>query len=256
MKNFAMNSAPLEYYGYNLTRLVQQGLFSPLPGYEACITKVFQALLQKEKTTNKYNPLLLDTDGISRWRIIIEIARRIEANEVPGPLSARQVIALNYEALFAESIDSFPLNDNLSSTEPDFSLSKKSEWDQSLDDSASEDMIESLLAKYFSSLLWPSLEKWRAPSVVLSRLQTLFLAIHQTKGEVLLFINHVHRLLAGDLPRYSIDASSLLKPILARREIQFIGACMPDQYQHYIERDAAISRRLQEFHIKSDNELQ
>ena len=255
MENFSMSSAPLEYYGYNLTRLVQQGLFSPLPGYETCITKVFQTLLQKEKTTNKYNPLLLDTDGVSRWRIIIEIARRIEANEAPDLLSARQVFALNYEALFAKSIDSSHFNSNLYSTKPILPLFDKGEWNESLGNAASEEMIESLLAKYFSSLLWPSLEKWRAPGGVLSRLQKIFLTIRQMEGKVLLFINHFHRLLGGELSRYPIDASSLLKPILARREIQFIGACMPDQYQQYIEQDAAISRRLQEFHIKSDNEF-
>jgi ATP-dependent Clp protease ATP-binding subunit ClpA len=229
-------------------------VWTTLPGYEACVTRVFQILLQREEVRNKYNPLLLDTDGIGRWRIIIEIARRMAEGEAPDPLATWQVVALNYEALFADPLDSFSRNSPPPA--PRLSLPSKSEWDKALADSGSEHLLDQLFMSYSSRILWPSWEERRFPNTVLSRLQTIFLAIRRAGGKVLLFVNHFHRLLGGEQQPYSIDASSLLKPILARREIQLIGACMPDQYQQYSERDSAIARRLQELYIELDKEFQ
>ncbi len=67
-----------------------------------------------------------------------------------------------------------------------------------------------------------------------------------TLPSILLFVNHFHRLLGGEWDRYPIDAATLLKPALARRQIQLIGTCTLAQYRQYIERDAAMQRRFQE----------
>lgn len=99
---------------------------------------------------------------------------------------------------------------------------------------------------------WPSLEDWHPPDEPLARLQKLFLAVRQSEGQILLFVNHFHWLLGAEQQRSPIDASRLLKPVLARREIQLIAACTPEQYRQYIERDAAISRRLQEYPVRPD----
>ena len=74
----------------------------------------------------------------------------------------------------------------------------------------------------------------------------MFIAMHQVTGAFLLFVDHFHRLVGGERERYPIDAATLLKPALARDQIQLIGACTPAQYRQYIERDAAIQRRCQE----------
>ncbi len=248
-----MDPFPLEHYGYNLTHVARQGVFSPLVGYEVSLARIFQILLQQEKIKNKCNPLLMDLDGMRRWRVVIEVVRRMAAGEAPDPLPTRQVIALNYEALFANVPASLSSHAFVAPQQP---LPDESEWEVALGDSGSEDMVDQLFTKYFPRGLWPSLEEWNAPNVVLSRLQELFLAVRQAGGRILLFINHFHWLLGGEQQRYAIDASGLLKPVLARREIQLIGACTPAQYRQYIERDAAISRRLQECYIRSDEELQ
>ena len=251
MMSIALNT--LEHYGYNLTHLARQGLFSPLVGYEASVARVFQILLQYEKSRNKYNPLLIDLDEMRRWRVVIEAVRRMAIGEAPDPLPTRQVIALNYEALFANGPSS---EGNYTFVAPQQPLPSESEWEAALADSGSEEMVDRLLTKYFPRGLWPTLEEWHAPNEVLSRLQALFLAVCQAEGQLLLYINHFHWLLGGESQRYPIDASGLLKPVLARREIQLIGACTPAQYREYIERDAAISRRLQEYDVRSDEELQ
>ena len=95
-------------------------------------------------------------------------------------------------------------------------------------------------------LRWPSLEKWVAPTTVLERLQSIFIALHRAAGSFLLCVDHFHRFVGGERDRYPIDAAMLLKPTLARGEIQLIGACTLRQHRQYIEQDAAISRRMQE----------
>lgn len=248
-----MNSPPLEHYGHNLTRFARQGVFSPLVGYEASVARIFQILLHQQKVINKYNPLLVDLDEMRRWRVVIEVVRRMAAGEAPDPFPTQQVIALNYEALFANlpaylSSHSFMV--------PEQPLPSESEWELALSDSGSEEMLEQLFQQCFVGGWWPSLEEWNAPNEVLSRLQWLFLAVRQSEGKIVLFVNHFHRLLGGEHERYQIDARDLLKPTLARHEIQLIGVCTPAQYRQYIERDAAIARRMQECYIQSDKELQ
>ncbi len=253
MKTSSMDSFPLEYYGHNLTHVARQGVFPPLIGYESSVARVFQILLRQEKSTNKYNPLLMDLDEMRQWRVVIEAVRRMATGEAPDPLSTREVIALNYETLFAKCADSERSRAFIAPEQPTFD---ESEWEAALAESGSGEMIDRLFMKYFSGGWWPALDEWHAPNEVLSRLQVLFLVVRQAEGRLLLFVNHFHWLLGGGPQHYFIDASRLLKPVLARREIQFIGACTPAQYRQYIEHDAAISRRLQEYDVRSDEELQ
>lgn len=244
-----MVSFPLERYGYDLTHLAQQENISPLREYEEQVVRVFQILLRREKTNNKYNPLLLDLDGMNRWQVVMEIVRQIAIGEAPEPFPVQQIIALNYEALFADLPDSSVNYPSAASQHP---LPTEREREAALA-SDSEEMLEQVFLKSFPKGLWPDLEEWNASDEVLFRLRTLFLAVHQAKGQVLLFVNHFHWLVGGGPWRHALDASALLKPTLARRELQLIGACTPDQYRQYVERDAAISRRLQEVYLVSDH---
>lgn len=214
------------------------------------VARVFQILLRQEKGPNKYNPLLLDIDEGRRWRVVLEVVRRMATGEAPDPFPTQEVLALNYEALFARNAGS---EESHVFVAPKQSLFDESEWKDVLAESGSEEMLERLFMKYFR---WSSLEEWQAPNEVLARLQALFLAVRQAEGRILLFVNHFHWLLGGGPQGYSLDASNLLKPVLAGREGQFIGTCTPAQYRQYIERDAAIQRRFQEFDVRSDKELQ
>ncbi len=232
MQSSPIDSSPLERYGLDLTYLARQGMFTPLIGYDVCIMRVFQILLRKEKTRRKYNPLLLDQDERYGWQIVTEVVRRMARGEAPDPLPTWKVIVLNYEALLA----------NLADT-PTSSLLPVQQ--ASVEETGQ-----------IGELIKPERRKSNMLSVALSRLQALFLAVSQAEEPVLLFVNQFHRLLQGEPERYPVDAASLLQPILARREIQFIGTCTPTQYQQHIMVDAAIEWRLQEVYIKSDEELQ
>lgn len=79
--------------------------------------------------------------------------------------------------------------------------------------------------------------------------------MHEAKGTFILFIDHFHRLVAGERERYPIDAAGLLKPALARDRIQLIGACTLEQYRQCIECDAAINRRCQEVCLPTLNAI-
>jgi len=229
-------SSPLERYGHNLTLLAQQGAFSPLAGSEAAVTRIFQILLQR-KTTSKCNPVLLDFDEARRWAVVAEVIRRMAVGDAPDPLSKQQVIALDYEALFTNLSDDTlarqecrkrilsPLVDKLAQIEPD------------------SEEASAILDELFR---WPDLEEWVAPTIVLERLQSMFIAMHQAAGSFLLFVDHFHRLLGGEWDWYPIDAATLLKPALAHRQIQLIGTCTLAQYRQHTERDAAMQRRFQE----------
>jgi ATP-dependent Clp protease ATP-binding subunit ClpC len=67
----------------------------------------------------------------------------------------------------------------------------------------------------------------------------------QTRGDVILFIDEIHTLVGAGAAEGAIDASSILKPMLARGELQTIGATTIDEYRKYIEKDAALERRFQ-----------
>lgn len=119
------------------------------------------------------------------------------------------------------------------------------EDDPALDEIKTWEDFEQFFKKYFPKGLWPPLEEWVAPDVVMQRLQALFLAVRQSEGQVLLFIDHFHRLLGGEPDRYPIHAFSLLKPTLARSEIQLIGACTLAEFRRWIEREQSLLRRWQ-----------
>lgn len=225
-------SAPLERYGHNLTSLAKQGAFVPLADDEVAVSWVLQVLQRKRKNS----PLILASDETRRWAIVAEAIRRMVMGNAPEPLLTKQVIALDYEALFANLSDDTltrqerrkqrfaPFREKLAQVEP----GSEEEW--------------ALLDELFR---WPPLEEWVAPNMVLERLQSMFIAMYQAADSFVLYVDHFHRLLGGEPDCYPIDAATLLKPALNRDRIQLIGACTLEQYRQYIERDASIQRPCQ-----------
>jgi ATP-dependent Clp protease ATP-binding subunit ClpC len=67
----------------------------------------------------------------------------------------------------------------------------------------------------------------------------------QTRGDIILFIDELHTLVGAGAAEGAIDAASILKPKLARGELQTIGATTLDEYRKYLEKDAALERRFQ-----------
>ncbi|NCO24274.1 MAG: ATP-dependent Clp protease ATP-binding subunit [bacterium] len=71
----------------------------------------------------------------------------------------------------------------------------------------------------------------------------------QESNDVILFIDEIHTLVGAGAAEGAIDASNILKPTLARGELQVIGATTSDEYRKYIEKDAALERRFQPIYI-------
>src|SRR5258706_24138 len=67
----------------------------------------------------------------------------------------------------------------------------------------------------------------------------------RTRGDIILFIDEIHTLVGAGAPEGAVDAASILKPMLARGELQTIGATTTDEYRKYVAKDAALERRFQ-----------
>ncbi len=77
------------------------------------------------------------------------------------------------------------------------------------------------------------------------RLKAFLKEVTDSDGEIILFIDEIHTIVGAGASEGAVDASSLLKPQLARGELRTIGATTLDEYRKYIEKDAALERRFQ-----------
>ena len=72
----------------------------------------------------------------------------------------------------------------------------------------------------------------------------------RTRGDIVLFIDEIHTLVGAGAAEGAIDAASILKPMLARGELQTIGATTLDEYRKHLEKDAALERRFQPIQVQ------
>ena len=77
------------------------------------------------------------------------------------------------------------------------------------------------------------------------RLKAVLSEIQKSEGQIILFIDEIHNIVGAGKTEGSMDASNLLKPMLARGDLHAIGATTLDEYRKYIEKDAALERRFQ-----------
>jgi len=77
------------------------------------------------------------------------------------------------------------------------------------------------------------------------RLKAVMDEVRQAAGEIILFIDEMHTVVGAGAAEGAIDASNMLKPALARGELQCVGATTLDEYREHIEKDKALERRLQ-----------
>ena len=77
------------------------------------------------------------------------------------------------------------------------------------------------------------------------RLKKVLQVIHDSEGEIILFIDEIHNIVGAGKAEGSLDASNMMKPMLARGEIKVIGATTLNEYRESIEKDGALERRFQ-----------
>ena len=71
----------------------------------------------------------------------------------------------------------------------------------------------------------------------------------KSRGDIVLFIDEIHTLVGAGAAEGAIDAASILKPMLARGELQTVGATTLEEYRKYLEKDSALERRFQPIHV-------
>jgi ATP-dependent Clp protease ATP-binding subunit ClpB len=77
------------------------------------------------------------------------------------------------------------------------------------------------------------------------RLKGVLKEVSEAQGTIILFLDELHTIVGAGAAQGSVDASNLLKPMLARGELRAVGATTLDEYRRYIEKDAALERRFQ-----------
>jgi ATP-dependent Clp protease ATP-binding subunit ClpB len=81
------------------------------------------------------------------------------------------------------------------------------------------------------------------------RLKAVLKEVTDSQGNIILFIDEIHTVVGAGATQGAMDASNLLKPMLARGELRCIGATTLDEYRKYIEKDAALERRFQQVYV-------
>jgi ATP-dependent Clp protease ATP-binding subunit ClpC len=110
---------------------------------------------------------------------------------------------------------------------------------------AEDDVPEILLGKRVVSLdLGAMIAGTRFRGEFEERLKTAIEEIQRAQGEIILFIDELHTVVGAGAAQGAVDASNMMKPALARGELQCVGATTLDEYRQYIERDAALERRF------------
>jgi ATP-dependent Clp protease ATP-binding subunit ClpC len=114
-----------------------------------------------------------------------------------------------------------------------------------------EDIPEPLKDKRIVALDLPGLvagTKYRGEFE--ERMKRVMDEVRRASGEVILFVDELHTLVGAGAAEGAIDASNILKPSLARGELQCIGATTMDEFRKYIERDGALARRFQPVQVR------
>jgi len=86
------------------------------------------------------------------------------------------------------------------------------------------------------------------------RMKKVMEEVRKADGQIILFIDELHTLVGAGAAEGAIDASNIMKPALARGELQVIGATTQEEYRKYVEKDAALDRRFQAVKVREPNE--
>lgn len=96
-------------------------------------------------------------------------------------------------------------------------------------------------------------QKLCSPIVFLLPMQAVLKEVTDAEGQVVMFIDEIHTVVGAGATSGSMDASNLLKPMLARGELRCIGATTLNEYKQNMEKDKALERRFQQVYVKQPN---
>lgn len=118
----------------------------------------------------------------------------------------------------------------------------------------SADVPEPLMGKRVLSLdLTGMLAGSRFRGEFEERLKTVIDEVKNAQGEVILFIDELHQVVGAGAAAGSLDAANIMKPALARGELQTVGATTLDEYRQYVEKDSALDRRFAPVYVDEPN---
>ncbi len=177
-------TATLDYFSRDLTRLAREGKLDPIVGRETETERVIQILCRRTKN----NPCLIGEAGVGKTAIVEGLAQKIVNKEVPPLLHDRRVVALDLAGLVAGT-------------------------------------------------------KYRGEFE--DRMKRVLEEIRESKGKIIVFLDELHTIVGTGAAEGAMDASNILKPGLARGELQCIGAATMDEYRKYIEKTPSLERRFQ-----------
>jgi len=184
LQALSSDTAGLDRYGRDLTKLAREGKLDPVVGRRDEIDRVIHILSRRTKN----NPVLIGDPGVGKTAIVEGLAQRIVNNLVPETLQGRRLIQLDLALMLAGS-------------------SYRGQFEKRLKGAIEE--------------------------------------VKKAEGQIILFIDELHTVVGAGAASGAIDASNMLKPSLARGELQCIGATTLDEYRQYIESDGALERRFQ-----------
>ena len=181
------NTATLDQYSRDLTKLAMEGKLDPVIGRETEIQRVIQ--ISSRRTKN--NPCLVGEPGVGKTAIVEGLAIKIVEGNVPDTIKDKRLLTLDLSGMIAGS-------------------KYRGEF---------EERIKKVISEVRSA------------------------------GNVILFIDELHTIIGAGGAEGAIDASNILKPSLARGEVQIIGATTINEYRKYIEKDTALERRFQPVNV-------